>query len=208
MKTLLAAVLALAALVAAPALARPVTIPINGLFPQTKAIAAAFTTPPTSARLAAINACVGLLIRSGACGALDVLYVTAAADAQSKTINWKSPGLFTLSQIGSVAFVPDRGVTSDGTTGYFDTGYAPSTAGGVYAQDSAHIGAWVTSNAQSGGEDVAINPGSFITSWAQVNSRSNSNCSDASRFTMPSLISPLGVASQNLLFSWAGSLFA
>ncbi len=162
------------ALVAAPALARPVTIPINGLFPQTKAIIAAFTTPPTSARIAAINGCVGLLIRGGVWGLIDVLYVTAAADAQAKTINWKNPGLFTLSQIGSVAFVPDRGVTSDGTTGYFDTGYPPSTAGGVYAQDSGHLGVWITSNVASGGQDVAINPGSF-TVVSQINSRNTSN---------------------------------
>lgn len=155
--------------------ARPVTIPINALFPQTKAIIAAFMTPPAPARIAAINSCVGLLIRGGVWNSLDVLYRTGA-DAQASSINWKNPGLHSLVQVGTVAFVPDRGFTSDGSTGYLTTNYAPSTAGGAFGQDSAHIGAEITNNpAPGGGQDVTINAADFAQPAAQFTSRSTGN---------------------------------
>lgn len=164
------------ALVACAAEARPVTIPINGLFPQTKAIIAAFTTPPAPARIAAINSCVGLLIRGGVWGSLDVLYITAAANTQAASINWKSPGSNPLVQVGSVTFVADRGYTSDGTTGYFTTGYTPSTAGGGFMQDSAHIGAWITSNpTPNNGQELTVNAADFAQPAAQFNARTNGN---------------------------------
>lgn len=162
-------------LVPSHARARPVIIDINALFPQTKAIIAAMSPAPTNSRIAIINSTVGLLLRSGLWGGLDVLYMTAAATAQAASINWKTPGSNSLVQVGTVSFVADRGFTSDGTTGYFTTGYTPSTAGGVFVQDSAHIGAWILTSTASAGEELTINAADFSQPAAQFTARTPSN---------------------------------
>lgn len=162
-------------IVAGRARARPIIMDINALFPQTKAIIAAFSPAPTNARIAAINSCVGLLLRSGLWSVEDVLYMTAAANTQNASIEWKNPGMHSLVAVGSLTFVADRGYTSDGSTGYLTTGYAPSTAGGAFTQDSAHIGAWIANNVAANGQDITINAADFAQASAGFNARTSGN---------------------------------
>lgn len=47
---------------------------------------------------------------------------------------------------GTLTFTAGQGYTSNGTTGYIDTGYIPSTAGGNLTLNSATIGAYIITN--------------------------------------------------------------
>ena len=66
----------------------------GGYDAATEAIAAAFTTPPTTARKNLIDAAVVALKSAGVWTKLDALYLFAAADSQAAIINWKAPGTY------------------------------------------------------------------------------------------------------------------
>ncbi len=127
-----------AALVVAPALiesALATSMTLTGAasqggspyLPQSLAIFAAFTTPPSAARMALINTCVGSLITAGVWAKLDALYMFAAADSQAALINWKNPGTYNATLVNSPAFVADQGFTG-ASTKYIDSGFNPTTA--------------------------------------------------------------------------------
>lgn len=100
---------------------------------------AAMTTPPTQQRKVLINNLITALQISGVWAKLDAFYVLAAQDAQAASLNWKNPATFTLTENGLVTFTANQGYAGDGSTGFLDSGFNPSTAGGNYAQDSAHL---------------------------------------------------------------------
>lgn len=132
--------------------------------PAAQAIFAAFTTPPTTARKAIINTCVVALKTAGVWSILDCLYVMAAADSQAARVNWKSPGTFTLSPANSPTFTVDRGYQGDGSTSYIDTGFTPSTAGGSFSLNSAHLGVWSRSDVNAGVCDMGAGSGAATSS--------------------------------------------
>ena len=106
------------------------------------AIFNAFTTPPTQARKALINNAVVSLKNGGIWSLLDTLWMTAAADSQAATINWKSPATFTLAPQSAPTFTADRGFAGNGTTSFLKTGFIPASNGVAYVQDSASMGFW------------------------------------------------------------------
>jgi hypothetical protein len=61
-----------------------------------------------------------------------------------------------LTQHGSVTFSADNGYTGDGTTGYFDTGFNPSTAGGNFSLSSASLGTYILFNRTTPSTSVPI----------------------------------------------------
>ena len=87
-------------------------------------------------------------------GALTVSDLTARLPAyKSPTLivngefdNALKGGTLTASLVNSPTFTTDRGFTGNGSTSYLDSGYNVSTGGGVYAQDSAHMGVYVLNN--------------------------------------------------------------
>ncbi|MGO1078344.1 TipJ family phage tail tip protein [Inquilinus sp. CA228] len=108
---------------------------------------AAMTVRPDFARQTLIKTLVDSLKTAGVWAKLDALYLLAAHDAQAARLNGRAPGTFTLTATSSPIFTADRDYkgTGLGSTpgGYLATTFNPSTAGGVYARDSAHIGDWV-----------------------------------------------------------------
>lgn len=116
--------------------------------PEALALFARFTTPPTESRKRLISALIKKLKRASVWSQLDALYLTAAADAQAGQRNWKQD-LFNLATQGTVTFTADRGYAGNGVDGYLTTGFAPSTAGARYAQDSSHLSLWCRNNVQS-----------------------------------------------------------
>lgn len=73
---------------------------------------------------------------------IDAIYPFAGTTARINTNNLKSSsfgGVFTGTPAQSNGFV------SDGTDDYMATGFIPSTAGGNYAQDSAHVAVYTQS---------------------------------------------------------------
>jgi hypothetical protein len=107
----------------------------------------AMTVTPPFARQTLINTLVGSLKTAGVWSKLDALYLLAAHDAQAARLNAKAPGSFVLTAVSSPVFTVDAGYkgTGLGSTagGYLSSTFAPSTAGGQWALNSAHMGVYV-----------------------------------------------------------------
>jgi hypothetical protein len=77
------------------------------------------------------------------CGSiLDGLYIFAANTTTTAQLNLCGTS-FGLTQTGTVTFTADTGYAGNGTTGFFNTGFNPSVAGGALALNSSHLGAYV-----------------------------------------------------------------
>jgi hypothetical protein len=98
-------------------------------------------TQPTSARKTLYDTMIKALVSAGVWSKLDVLYLFAAADQATALTNLVQSS-YGAAVHGSVTFTADHGVQSDGSTGYLDTTFTPSTAGGMLARDSAAAGIW------------------------------------------------------------------
>ncbi|MCK1501485.1 hypothetical protein [Bradyrhizobium sp. 188] len=151
------------------------------------AIFAAFTTPPVAARKTLINACVVSLKTAGVWSTLDALWVMAAADSQAARINWKNPATFTLSPVNSPTFTADRGYQGDGATSYLNTGFTPSTAGGSFSLNSAHLGVWSRTDLNSAAADMGAGAAGatssmFVRNSGNLAGRSNDNSGSATMF--------------------------
>lgn len=109
---------------------------------ETDTLFAAIDSLPAYHRKRAINDVIVALKAAGVWTKLDVLYVFAAHDEDTALINWKNPGTFNCTAVNAPTFVADRGYTGDGASSALDTGFNPSTAGGGFTQNSAHLGAW------------------------------------------------------------------
>lgn len=118
--------------------------------PESEAIFAAFTTPPSTARKNAIDTFVRALIASGMWAELDTFYVMAAADAQASTINWRAPATFPLVQVGTPVFAADQGWTSAGTS-WLSTGYNMGAESGrkVLVNDHSFYAASLTNTSEA-----------------------------------------------------------
>jgi hypothetical protein len=67
------------------------------------------------------------LWQDGTWGLLDCLYILAAPDAATARLNLVSTN-YSLIANGTTTFTPDQGFAGDGSTGYLDTQFNPSTA--------------------------------------------------------------------------------
>lgn len=105
--------------------------------PAAVALFARFTTPPTTARKALINACIVALKAAGLWTKFDAFYMLAAETAQAARQNWVQDA-FNLSAINAPTFTADRGYTGDGSSSYLNTNLSPSTAT-QFTKNSAHI---------------------------------------------------------------------
>lgn len=122
----------------------------------TKAWIAACTVKPSAKRAALVDRLVRQLVSAGIWAKLDVLYLLAAHDSQAGRLNLVSPGANTCSISGSVTFTADRGFVSDGSTGYLDTNYNPSTGSPKLALNDNSFGLYVNTqvNTPSGGYEM------------------------------------------------------
>lgn len=134
----------------------PAQLPIqNGSITDAGRIFRAMTTPPTPARKILIAALIADLKTAGSWALMDCFYVTAAADSQAATINWKNPGNFTLVPTNSPAFVADRGFTGDGATSYLSTQFNPVAAAGNYSLNNSSYGVFIGTNSVVDAQDMA-----------------------------------------------------
>lgn len=117
---------------------------------ETQALLAAMTTKPSPARIALIDRTIRSLVSSGVWAKLDIFYMLAAHDSQAATLNWKSPGTFTLSIVSAMAFAADQGFTGDASADYLDTGWTAGTDAVNYTQNSASFGAWSRTTGAAG----------------------------------------------------------
>lgn len=140
------------------------TIAVRGrrgvaLEPETTAVLSRMTVAPDSTRQGHVNALIKSLKAAGVWDKLDCLYVMAAHDAQAARQNWKQSG-FNLTPVNAPTFVIDRGYRGDGSTSYLGSGFTPSAAGGLFAANSAHLGAYpLTDSGLSNEYDVGATTG-------------------------------------------------
>lgn len=142
----------------------------GGVDPATAALAARMTAAPGAVRLAAIDALVRALKNAGVWAKLDILYLTAAHDAQAARRNWIADG-FNLAAVNAPGFVADRGFSGDGATSYLDTGFQPGVSPGQAGQDDNHLGLWCLTNVSGSGYDFAATNVAL-----NANSSGNANC--------------------------------
>jgi hypothetical protein len=91
---------------------------------------------------AAYKALINGLVADGNFALLDALYIFATNTTATANLNLVSTS-YGLTQNGTVAFSADHGYAGDGSTGYLDTGFVPSTAAGNYTQNSASHGTYI-----------------------------------------------------------------
>lgn len=143
---------------------RPVAA--SGYSAEATTLFAAMSSQPDATRKGHIDTCIGALKTAGVWTKLDVLYVFAAHDSQASLLNWKNPATFNAAvAAATVTFTTDRGHTGDGASGYIDSGFNASTAGGNFVRDSAHLAVW------SGTEVQASSIYEVGTTGARINSR-------------------------------------
>jgi hypothetical protein len=107
-----------------------------------------FTTNATGARAVIIDDTIRQLKAVGVWSKLDAFYMLAAAASDQALLNWKSAS-FTCTTNGTITFTADQGYAGNGSTGYLDTNFNPSTAGGGFAQNSVHLGLYSRSSIAS-----------------------------------------------------------
>lgn len=126
---------------------------------------------PDSTRQGLLSSAFVSLKASTAWAKLDRLY-TIGGSSQASCLNWKNPAVGALVPTNSPVFTADRGFkgTALGSTtgGYLASTFTPSTAGGNWTQDSAHLGVYVrtacssTTSAQSAEIGVSSGPAAYI----------------------------------------------
>lgn len=147
---------------------------------------AAMSSQPDATRKGLIDTLIAGLKTDGVWSKLDLFYLLASHDAQSRHINAKTPGSFTTTVVGSVTFTVDRGDQGDGSTGYLNTGLAQN-AGGNYTQNSASLFSWI--NSSTGTTEVRstiyCNNTAFLIPDSSPGFYGRANADDSSTFGNP-----------------------
>jgi hypothetical protein len=139
---------------------------------ETQAILTALSAPPADAFKVAIDDAVRALIYRGIWSDLDVLQVYASQAHADALINWKAPGTFSATLAGTNVFTAYQGIAGNGTTGYINTGFNPTSAAGKYALNDAHFGLY----SRSAGQGATYEAGSVsgaTTTFLQTRDGSN-----------------------------------
>lgn len=129
---------------------------INSTYDTATSTVLSAMTSQTNARALLIDNLIRGLKGYGIWNQLDALYMFAAIDSASSRINWKNPGTFNATVAGSPTFTVDRGFTGNATDGAINTNFIPSTAGGVYTQNSAHVAVWILNSLAANANTRAI----------------------------------------------------
>lgn len=93
---------------------------------------------PANYFAAAKAALLSTLDTAGLLSRIDAFYDLGQPTEAECLVNLANPGTYDLTKVGTVTFTPNVGANSDGTTGYLDCGFSPSTATN-YARDSASL---------------------------------------------------------------------
>jgi hypothetical protein len=96
------------------------------------------TRRETSAYIKLING----LVANGLWSQLDLLYVLATNNTANAALNLISTS-YSLVPHGSATFIPDMGYAGDGSTGYIDTNWTPSTNAVNYTNANGSFGIYI-----------------------------------------------------------------
>lgn len=117
---------------------------------EAAAYVARMTVQPTYTRKGLIDTLVGALKAAGVFGKFDGLWLLASHDAQAARLNLVSNS-YNLTAVSTPTFTVDQGYKGDGASSYLKTGFVPSTAGGHYTLNSAHLAGWNRDDTQDDG---------------------------------------------------------
>lgn len=123
---------------------------------EAAAVSAAMVPEPSNSEKADIDTLVGAMKTAGTWSLRDVIQIYAAHSQASGLLNWKNPGTFDATLVGTPTptFTTNRDFTTDGSQNYVDTGFNPATAGGSFAQNSANLSIWSRTSAALTGSAV------------------------------------------------------
>ena len=103
----------------------------------------------------AVDALICGMVSDGTYSGFDGLYVFATNSTANAVLNW-AQNAFNLTTEGTLTFAANQGYTSNGTTGYFQTGFVPSTAGGNFTQNAASLGSCTLTSRTASQAYIAI----------------------------------------------------
>lgn len=106
------------------------------------------TTSLDGTHTAAYTALIDGLVADGIWSKLDALYIFATQSTANALLNLKSSS-YTPTIVGALTFTADDGYTLTTGSNYINTNLNASTAGGQYAQNSAHMSVWMFSDDSS-----------------------------------------------------------
>lgn len=133
-----------------------------------------------SQNTSAVTTAVCGMVTDGTYSLLDALYVFAINSTANANLNW-AQNAYNLTKVGTVTFSANAGYTGDGSTGYFTTGFIPSSAGGNFTQNSASMGACILSTGTGG--NIAEVGTSSLSVYSLINPDSTSLYMDLSDAT-------------------------
>jgi hypothetical protein len=132
---------------------------------ETSTLLAAMDVEPATGRQSLINTYIVGLKDAGIWAKFDLLYVLAAHDEQAARLNWVAPASFEAVNVGAgPTFVADRGITGDGSSTAWSTGYIPNTNGVQFSLNNASMWVWCNTNVSENAADfgVSVSQSSFI----------------------------------------------
>jgi hypothetical protein len=127
--------------------------------PAAIALFGQMSVQPDDARKILYNNLIVSLKNAGVWDRLDVLYVTAVGTEQQANLNWKKPGTFTATSVGTPTFTADVGVTGLVSTNYKTANWIPSSNAVQYTLNDASAFAWSSTNTQVNGSFIFIDEG-------------------------------------------------
>lgn len=128
---------------------------------EAAALVARMSVEPDDTRKALIDDAYTTLKANGTLAKLDCLYFFPAHDQQAALLDWVD-GSRSATLTNQPFFVADRGMWTDGSNDYIDTGFNPSLATN-YQQNDASFGYWQRNGAQS-----ATVPVGFATTTTNI----------------------------------------
>lgn len=163
----------------------------HGYTLETRKVLRAMATIPVTARRQNYDALIRSLKTAGVWAKLDALYLLWAHEQAAALINVKNPGTFTATLSGTPSFTTDQGFTGDGTDDVFNSNFNPTTAGGNFVLNSAHVGVWVATDVAEDRLVCGPSSTSGAQQLAQINPRTAANlfsarCNDSTSFTVSS----------------------
>ena len=120
---------------------------LGGFVAEYQAVYDVFSVKPPAAITAAQNTMVAGLVAGGYWAGLDWFYDAGAYAEADVLINWINPGTYNLTKNGTIAWVQNTGVTSNGTTGYYNTNCNFGDGGSYnFVQNDAMVFCYIRTN--------------------------------------------------------------
>jgi len=162
----------------------------------TRAIAAGSSqTAQTDAYVVALDELIRAAKAHGWWQLRDTIWMLAAPDKATAYLNLKGATFTLLDPATPGVFTAFGGMSFNGTNQYLKTVYTPSTAGGLFTQNSANISFWLTANSSPTQSTYMLGNSSVRIGWQNaagntlhgVTQRINSASTDGSPTPYPGL---------------------